>query len=432
MATNTIADIVVANSGGQGLEAFDVLLAALKAADPNGTGLLAAAADPTQDLTVFAPVDDGFVALAQVIDPSVASEADAIAILAAASAALSPVYDPTAFLNTVLSYHISPGAQSKSEVQSDSSVATLAGLGLKPSGETLVDKEPDLADAAFVSGLSDLPADNGVVHVIDKVLLPYDLTFASGGFLNVKGGNDAVIGSDKKDLILLGKGDDVANGGDGKDIILGSNGDDVVNGGNGKDFLAGGRGADSLAGDAGKDKLFGRSENDHLSGGGGKDLIRGGDGKDVLYGNNGKDFLVGGHHSDTLIGGSGNDFLAGGKGADMYVFNPGNVGPGGEKLEGKDVVFGFKIAQGDMLVLDMSGFDQPTLDTLAAADGDTGTLELIDLLTAGVIRLGASRDGDLLIKHPSGKIELDGISSKVDPAALIPAVAFNFDSDLYV
>lgn len=431
MATNTIADIVLANSGGQGLGAFDVLLAALQAADPDAMGLLGAAADPTQDLTVFAPVDDGFVALAKVIDPAVATEADAIAALAAASAALSPVYDPAAFLKTVLAYHISPGAQSLSEVQSEASVATLAGLGIEPSGNSLVDEEPDLADPSFVSGLTDLTADNGVVHVVDNVLLPYDISFASGGKLNVKGGNDAVIGSAARDVVRLGKGDDVANGGDGNDLFFASHGDDVINGGAGRDILIGGRGSDALAGEAGRDKLLGRSDDDHLSGGSGSDMVRGGAGKDIVYGNSGDDKLVGGHHSDILIGGSGNDFLAGGRGADMFVFNPGNIGAGGEKLEGKDVVFGFDIAKGDKLVLDLSGFEQPTLDTLAAADGDTGTLELVDLLTAGVISLGASKDGDLLIKHTSGRIELDGVSAKTDPAALIPAVAFNFDSDLY-
>jgi len=38
-------------------------------------------------------------------------------------------------------------------------------------------------------------------------------------------------------------------------------------------------------------------------------------------------------------------------------------------------------------------------------------------------------DGDLLIGHPAGTIELNGIPSTVDPAALIPAVKFNFDAD---
>ena len=36
--------------------------------------------------------------------------------------------------------------------------------------------------------------------------------------------------------------------------------------------------------------------------------------------------------------------------------------------------------------------------------------------------LGASRDGDLLITHLTGTIELNGITSDVDPAALLPAI----------
>jgi hypothetical protein len=71
------------------------------------------------------------------------------------------------------------------------------------------------------------------------------------------------------------------------------------------------------------------------------------------------------------------------------------------------VVRDFNIGQGDTLVLDMSGFDQTTLATLAAADGNAGELELIDLLTAGVVSLGASKDGDLLIKH-SGRPDRAG------------------------
>jgi Ca2+-binding RTX toxin-like protein len=432
MAGNTIADIVLANSGGQGLQAFDVLLGALQAADPGATGLLGAALDPGQDLTVFAPTDDAFIALAKVIDPTVATEQNALAVIAAASAALSPVYDPTAFLKTVLSYHISPGAQSKASVQGTASVATLAGSDIKPSGEMLGDKEPDLDDPQFVDGLTDLAADNGVVHVIDKVLLPYDITFAEGGMLRTKGGADAVIGSDGRDKIFLGGGNDVANGGAGNDKIRGANGDDVINGGDGNDNLSGGRGNDALSGDAGRDMLFGRHGDDHLSGGTGRDKLYGGQGKDILFGNDGNDMLMGGKNADILVGGSGDDVLRGGKGADQFVFNPGNVGPGGEKLEGRDVVRDFNIAEGDTLVLDLSGFDQGTLDTLAAVDGDAGKLELIDLVTAGVVSFGASKDGDLLIKHPGGRIELDGISAKTKLADLTPAVKFNFESDFLV
>lgn len=432
---NTIADIVLDNSGEDGLQAFDILLAALQAVDPEATGLLGAALDPDQDLTVFAPTDDAFIALAQVIDPSVVTEEDAVAALVGASAALSPADDPTAFLKTVLSYHISPGEKSKAEVQAASEVETLTGKTLEPSGESLGDKEPDLADGTFVAGLTDLTADNGVVHVVDQVLLPYDFTFADGGLESVGSGRDAVIGSDLPDVMFLGKGADIANGGDSIDVIKGGRGKDTINGGEGNDFLHGGRGQDIMNGGEGNDLVAGNRGKDDLSGGSGEDLVRGGRGDDTLRGNDDDDHLYGGRKDDILAGGSGDDFLKGGSGADQFVFNPNNLGSSGhsekagEPLEGNDVIDDFDIAEGDMLVLDMSSFEQKTLDELAAADGDVNKLELIDLITANVVTLGASDDNDLLIGHPAGTIELNGIPSDVDPAALIPAVKFNFDAD---
>lgn len=469
--SNTIADIVVNNSGGAGLGAFDILLAALGAADPTSTGLLAAASDPAQNLTVFAPTDDAFIALAQVIDPSVASEADAVSTLVAASAALSPADDPAAFLRTVLSYHISAGEKSSAKVSASGQVATLAGLSLTPDGMSLGDEEPGLPDPEFVGGLTDLQADNGVVHVIDNVLLPYDLTFADGGFLFTGGGNDAVIGSARNDFVFLGSGDDVANGGDGADIIfgnrgndtinggdgndklLGNSGHDIVNGGAGNDWVSGGAGNDVLEGGAGRDYLYGSYGADRIEGGWSWDFLHGGWGHDELFGQAGKDHLVGGRGNDLvhggigddhlnggsghdrLVGGSGDDYLIGSWGADQFVFNPNNIGASGSMDEGHDVIADFNIAQGDRLVLDLSTFEKATLDTVAAAAGDTTELELIDLLAdldpttaaiESVITLGASSDGDLLIGHPAGDIELNGISASVNPAVLIPVVDFEF------
>ncbi|WP_421725790.1 fasciclin domain-containing protein [Bauldia sp.] len=428
----TIADIVLDNSGGEGLEAFDILLAALQAIDPNQTGVLGAAFDPNENLTVFAPTDQAFIDLAKVIDPTVTDETDAINVLVGASAALSPVDNPTAFLEKVVSYHISPGEKSKAEVQAEDKIDTLAGLNIKPSGEMLGDKEPDLADPTFDPSLTDLTADNGVVHVIDKVLLPFDIHFNDGGLLAVGNGNDAVIGSELPDVIVLGKGHDVANGGGSIDIIKGNGGRDVLNGGDGNDFLHGGRKKDFLAGNDGDDNLFGNRGKDDLSGGDGNDFGRGGRGKDTVKGDDGNDHLFGGRAKDILVGGSGDDFLKGGSGADKFVFNPNNLGDSNGKakaLEGDDVVADFNIAEGDKLVLDMSSFDQGTIDSLAATSGDLNELELIDLIDANVVTLGASNDGDLLIGHPVGTIELNGIPSDVDPAALIPAVKFNFDTD---
>jgi Ca2+-binding RTX toxin-like protein len=428
---STIADIVLANSGGKGLEAFDILLAALQATSDNG--LLGAAADPKQDLTVFAPTDQAFINLAQVIDPGVKTEADAIATLVSASAALSPDDDPTAFLDTVLSYHVSPGEKTLSDIAHLHEIETLAGTDITPSKNTLVDEDPDLPNPAYVDGLTDLPASNGVVQVIDGVLQPYDITFADGGCLYTGRGNDAVIGSAHNDYINLGRGDDIANGGDGHDSIRGGRGDDLVKGGDGNDRLSGGRGNDIVEGGDGHDRVKGGRDNDVVSGGDGNDRVYGGRGDDIVRGDDGNDRVYGGRGDDTLIGGSGNDYLKGGHGADKFVFNPNNLDEHGRPLEGHDRIRDFDIAEGDMLLLDVSSFDQATLDTVAGAAGDKSTLELIDLLAdldpttdaiESVISLTASHDGDLVIGHPAGTIELDGIPADVDPAALIPAVDF--------
>lgn len=463
---STVADIVLANSGGKGLEAFDILRTALEATQANG--LLGAASDPKQDLTVFAPTDQAFVNLAQVIDPSVKTEADAIATLVSASAALSPEDDPTAFLTTVLSYHVSPGGKTLSDIAHLHEVETLAGTDLFPRKNTLVDQDPDLANPAYVDNLTDLAASNGVVQVIDGVLQPYDITFADGGCLHTGRGPDAVIGSAHNDYISLGRGDDIANGGKGNDWIHGGRGDDLVKGGEGNDRLSGGsghdiveggdghdrvnggrgndivsggdgndrvyggRGDDHISGGDGHDRVFGGSGNDTASGGNGNDFVSGGRGNDMVSGGDGNDRVYGGRGDDTLIGGSGNDYLKGGHGADKFVFNPNNVDEHGRPLEGHDRIADFNIADGDMLILDVSTFDEGTLRTVAAAAGDESKLELVDLLEASVISLSASHDGDLVIGHPAGTIELDGIPADVPASALIPAVDFMPNVDFMI
>ena len=486
--SNTIADIVLSNSNGQGLGAFDILLQALSAVDPDSNGLLAAAADPSQNLTVFAPTDGAFINLAKFFDPTVSTEAGAVSALVAASKSLSPADDPAAFLRTVISYHIVPGTVTQSDIQGGAALNTLTGQSLQSDGNTIVDEETSLPDPSFVPGLTDLTADNGIVQVIDQVLIPFDITIANG-FARTGNGNDIVIANGEHNSISLGRGDDIAIGsdgrdfisggqgndiinsnggndfiragsgddyvdaGDGNDLIFGGRGDDDLNGGNGHDKLFGGRGNDELNGGDGYDKLFGGSGNDALDGGMGNDKLYGGRGNDLLDGGDGYDYLFGGSGSDELDGGDGNDYLSGGRGddvlrggsgddmlrggsgADKFVFNPNNTGEDGSLDEGDDIIFDFSIAQGDRLVLDVSTFDQETLDLVAGLAGDSSTLELIDLLAdldpetdgvQSVITLGESDNHNLVIGHPAGTIELANIPASIDPAALIPVVDFEF------
>ncbi|MEM8687940.1 MAG: fasciclin domain-containing protein [Pseudomonadota bacterium] len=387
MADNTILGIVVDASNNAG--EFNILRGALELFPD----LVGAAGDPNSTLTVFAPTDQAFLNLANVLNPGVGNdETAAIHTLADVSALLSPSDDPAAFLKTVLGYHIAGEALTGDQVAASSSISTLADTNIRPNGLTLRDKDPDFTNPVVTNPAGSengILADNGVVHVIDNVLLPFDITFAKGGFLFTGRGPDVVVGSDHFDFVLLGRGDDIANGLGGNDIILAGRGDDLAIGGDGHDKLIGGRG---------NDRLEGGADNDHLSGGRGKDILEGEE---------------------------GNDFLKGGWGADRFIFNPFREG------EGHDVVADFNPNR-DKLVLDLR--DGP-VDVLKAiiAEGEPG-LQFTDLLefdldpeTDGVqapVSLGASHDGDLLITHLAGTIELNGIPSDVSLEALLPAIEF--------
>lgn len=118
---------------------FDTLLAAATAA-----GLADALADPEAELTVFAPTDAAFAAL----PPGTVEDL------------LEPANRET--LVAILSYHVVPGRLELRRHPAE----TLQGqsLDLQQSGEVRVD------EARVV--LADIKATNGVIHVIDRVLLP--------------------------------------------------------------------------------------------------------------------------------------------------------------------------------------------------------------------------------------------------------------------
>lgn len=121
---------------------FDTLEAAVKAAN------LADALAAPGNLTVFAPTDDAFAALpAELID----------ALLA----------DPEGALTQILLYHVVPGSYGSSDVLATSSLETLQGNDLSVS---LRDGKPYVNDSQII--LTDIQAKNGVIHVIDAVLVP--------------------------------------------------------------------------------------------------------------------------------------------------------------------------------------------------------------------------------------------------------------------
>ncbi len=138
---------IVETAAGAGT--FNTLLAAAKAAG------LADALATTGNLTVFAPTDEAFAAL----------PAGTVENL------LKPENKDQ--LVAILSYHVVPAKIAAGDIKDGmTEVKTL-----KDSGDTMIDVEKT-ADGVTVDGAkvitADIMADNGVIHVIDKVILPTD------------------------------------------------------------------------------------------------------------------------------------------------------------------------------------------------------------------------------------------------------------------
>ncbi len=140
--SNTIADIAVGNSD------FSILVEALMKAD-----LVSAVANPDAELTVFAPTNDAFTALLSDLG---ASSLDDI---------------PVETLTNILLYHVI-GSKAMSTDLSSGYFPTLAtSNGNNISMYVMVDGGVYINKSTMVTA-ADIEADNGVIHVVDKVILP--------------------------------------------------------------------------------------------------------------------------------------------------------------------------------------------------------------------------------------------------------------------
>lgn len=150
--TQTIAEIVVANTTASTPQ-FTQLLAALARTEGQGENdLLAAVSSSTGELTVFAPTDAAFQALYTALNVDNVNEI------------------PLATLIAVLKKHV-VGARRFSTDLVNGTVPTLNGnVTVNTSNLTIVGGSGD--PAALQTALLNIKAKNGVIHVIDKVLLP--------------------------------------------------------------------------------------------------------------------------------------------------------------------------------------------------------------------------------------------------------------------
>ncbi len=155
LQSNTIADIAAANSE------FSILVEALMKAD-----LVGAVADSEAELTVFAPTNDAFSALLSDLG---ASSLDDI---------------PVETLTEILLYHVI-GSKAMS---TDLSTGYLPTLSIFSDNNMSVYVKVD--NGVHINGSTmvttpDIEADNGVIHVVDKVILPpsvVDIAIANDNF----------------------------------------------------------------------------------------------------------------------------------------------------------------------------------------------------------------------------------------------------------
>jgi transforming growth factor-beta-induced protein len=162
----TIAEIVVASAEAETPE-FTTLLGAVGLADP---AVLEALMDPEASLTVFAPTDAAFAALAEEL-----GEEEFAAVL-----------EDTEALTDILLYHVVDGAVMSADVvalleeaamnEETIEVETLNGQFISVAGN--VEDGITIDAANLVLEMVDIEASNGVIHVIDAVIVPELRTIA--------------------------------------------------------------------------------------------------------------------------------------------------------------------------------------------------------------------------------------------------------------
>ena len=142
---NTIVDVALAANAQTG--EFSILIAALQAADPAVIQTLSGKGQ----FTVFAPTDAAFVSL-----------------LGELGVTADQLLSNKALVTQVLLYHVARGERDSADVLGSNRIRTLERGFLFQSGGVLTDANGRTANIIAV----DIPASNGIIHVIDRVVLP--------------------------------------------------------------------------------------------------------------------------------------------------------------------------------------------------------------------------------------------------------------------
>lgn len=142
---DTIVDVALAANAETG--EFSILIAALQAADPAVIQTLSGKGQ----FTVFAPTDAAFVSL-----------------LGELGLTANQLLSNKALVTQVLLYHVARGNRDSGDVIASDRIRTLNGGFLFQSGGVLTDANGRTSNIIAV----DIKASNGVIHVIDRVVLP--------------------------------------------------------------------------------------------------------------------------------------------------------------------------------------------------------------------------------------------------------------------
>jgi transforming growth factor-beta-induced protein len=144
--TGTIVDVALAANAETG--EFSILIAALQAANPD---VIRKLSNPEKEFTVFAPTDAAFTAL-----------------LAELGVTAEQLLSDKMMLSRVLRYHIARGELEAAEVLASDRIRTLQGGRIWQAGGVLTDLNGRTANIVQ----TDIQASNGIIHVIDNVVLP--------------------------------------------------------------------------------------------------------------------------------------------------------------------------------------------------------------------------------------------------------------------